>query len=169
MRTLTTGNPPSVPALVLPAANAVTTDLTPRLDWAASTVPAGTTFDSYELLVDDNADFSSPEISVSTVGVAASEFTPATDLAANSKYYWRVRSLNTAGDASAWSVVRYFLTAMTPPVLSAPADGFNVQNRRPTFDWIDATGATGYTLQASKVATFATIVLTGTVTTPTST
>src|SRR6185436_1602245 len=122
--------------------------------------PAGTVFQAYELMVDDNAEFASPEISVSIPGVTASEHTPAIDLAANTKYYWRVRSLNSVADASAWSAVRDFRTAMTPPLLSAPADAINVHSRRPTFDWSGVARATGYTLQASKVPTFASLALT---------
>ena len=111
VRTITTGNPPSVPALLSPATNALLTDRTPRLDWAASTVPVGTSFQAYELMVDDSPDFTSPQISVSIVGVTAHEHTPGTDLAAGTKYYWKVRSWNTDGDSSAWSPVRYFRIA----------------------------------------------------------
>ena len=111
VRTITTGNPPSVPALLSPATNALLTDRTPRLDWAASTVPVGTSFQAYELMVDDNPDFASPQISVSIVGVTAHEHTPGSDLAAGTKYYWKVRSWNTDADSSAWSPVRYFRIA----------------------------------------------------------
>ena len=76
--------------------------------------------------------------------------------------------MNDVADTSAWSAVRYFRAAMTPPVLTDPADGAYAHSRRPTFDWSDVAGATGYTLQASKVPTFAPLALTGTVTTPTS-
>ena len=168
-RTITTGNPPSVPALLLPALNALTTDYTPRFDWGTSIVPVGTTFDSYELQVDDNADFSSPTIDALVPGIGAHEYTPLADLAANTKFYWRVRSWSTAGDFSGWSAVRYFRAAMMPPVLSGPADGTNVQSRRPTFDWDDVAGATGYALQASKVPNFVPVVLTSTIATATST
>src|SRR6185369_12704498 len=41
VRSITTGNPPTVPMLLLPAVNALTTDFTPRLDWSTSTVPVG--------------------------------------------------------------------------------------------------------------------------------
>ena len=42
-------NPPSVPILALPVNNTLVTNLTPRLDWNDSSVPAGTTFQKYEL------------------------------------------------------------------------------------------------------------------------
>jgi Zn-dependent metalloprotease len=160
VRSLTTGNPPGVPTLLLPASNALTTDYTPRLDWAQSTLPTGTTFSKYELEVDNNADFSSPEITADITSLSTHEYTPATDLNANTKYYWRVRSWNTNNDYSSWSPVRYFRTAMVPPVLVSPGNGDSVHTDRPTIDWDDVVGASGYNLQVSKVSTFSPLTLT---------
>ena len=89
--TFTTGNPPSVPGLVSPANSALMTNLNPTLDWSDSTVPAGTTFNEYQVQVDDDADFSSPEAErfLSVVTSSSSVVGP---LDVNTKYYWRVRA-----------------------------------------------------------------------------
>ncbi len=164
VRSFTTGNPPNVPALLSPANNALTTDYTPRLDWAMSLVPIGAPdFNYYELQVDNNADFSSPVVQVGIGGQESHEYTLLTDLDPNTKYYWRVRAWNLNSEYSGWSVVRAFRTAITPPDLVSPLDGAELLNNRPTFDWSDVTGASGYTLQISTVPTFASLLSTVTV------
>jgi hypothetical protein len=158
----TTPTPPSTPALLTPAHNALTTDYTPRLDWTASTVPLGTAFDHYELWVDDDPAFGSP-YQASIAGLAGHEFTfPDVDaLNPNTTYSWKVRSFNDAVPGqqhSTWSAVRTIRTAVLPPTMSAPLDGDHPLHRRPTFDWSDVPGATGYVLQISKNSTFTLLV-----------
>jgi hypothetical protein len=75
-------------------------------------------------------------------------------LTANTKYWWRVNSYNTDGEYSSWSLVRYFRTALTPPVLSLPAFGAYITETKPTFDWGDVTDASGYTIQVSRNSAF---------------
>jgi uncharacterized repeat protein (TIGR01451 family) len=164
IRSLKTANPPSVPFLLSPALNALTTDYTPRLDWATSTVPTGTVFDHYQIQVDDTADFLSTTVDQDVLGPTSHEYTLTSDLNPNTKYFWRVRSYNTAGEYSAWSLVRYFRTAILPPTLGAPADASTVLSLRPTFDWGDVTGASGYTIQISKNNTFTLLVVNTTIT-----
>ncbi len=163
VRSFITGNPPSVPSLLTPALNALITDYTPLLDWAVVTVPALTTFDHYQVQVDDSADFSTSPISQDVSGLANHQVELATTLDPNAKYYWRVRSWNTLGDFSGWSLVRNFRTAMIAPSLDSPIGGITVGSRKPTFDWSDVTGATGYTLQVSSSSTFTTLAATYTV------
>jgi parallel beta-helix repeat protein len=154
--TLHTANPPSVPSLHSPSNNALTTDLTPTFDWEQS---SGSAFDHYQIQVDDNADFSSSVIDANVSGVSNHTYTPSADLNSNTKYYWRVRTWNTAGDYSDWSTVRSFREAILPPGLVTPIGGITVGNRKPVFDWNDATGATGYTLQVSLNSSFSSYVL----------
>jgi predicted phage tail protein len=98
-----------VPVLISPAHNAVTTDLTPRLDWGLVTVPPLTTFDHYELqLAATDGSFTS---TITTSPLTAHEYTPVVNLAAGKTFTWKVRSWNTAGDSSSWSVTRSFRTA----------------------------------------------------------
>jgi hypothetical protein len=166
IRTIHTAVPPSVPSLLLPASNALTTDYTPRLDWGVVTLPVGTAFGFYRVQVDDDPAFGSPAVDVGS-GVLTNkdvhEYTPGSDLNPNTKYYWRVSSYNGAGEYSAWSLVRYFRTAILPPTLQAPADTISVPTVRPAFNWGDVSGASGYNLQVSKNNTFTQIVLNATI------
>jgi hypothetical protein len=65
-------------------------------------------------------------------------------LAANTTYYWRVRATN-GEDTSAWSDTWYFTTlpAIRAPFLLTP-DGVTNVSTKPTLDWEDIDGATGY-------------------------
>jgi hypothetical protein len=167
-RSFHTGNPPSIPLLVLPANNALTTDYTPRLDWSLVTLPVGVTFGHYQVQVADNAAFTAPAVNESGLtDRLVHEYTPVTDLNANTKYYWRVRSYNAAGEYSAWSLVRTLRTAIAPPTSLTPAEGASTTNRRPAFDWADMAGASGYTIQVSRNAGFTSIVVNKTVVTST--
>jgi predicted phage tail protein len=98
-----------------------------------------------------------------------SDFTPAADLASNTRFYWRVRAVNVANSFdhfSAWSPVWSFRTVLAAPesLLVIP----NVINPlQPTFDWANATGpgtVTNYTIQISTSPTFSTFIVNGTTT-----
>jgi hypothetical protein len=111
IRSLTTANPPPVPSLVSPNNNAKKTSLKPLLDWSNSTpLPAGTTFQMYELQISTDPGFTSPTTVSVTGSVTNSSYTPATNLNPNTPYYWRVRACNTLGQCSAWSTARNFTT-----------------------------------------------------------
>lgn len=157
VRTLTTANPPSIPMLLAPSNNSLTRDYTPRLDWANVKLPAGTTFDKYELQLATDSAFTAPTNVEITGLVTDSEYTPTSDLAPNTRYYWRVRAFNTDGQHSAWSASRSFRTAVLPPTLTAPSDTESLLNRRTTFDWNDVPGATSYTIQISTKDNFSVV------------
>jgi parallel beta-helix repeat protein/VCBS repeat-containing protein len=164
----TSANPPSVPVLVSLVNNTLTTDYTPRLDWKDSVVPLGTVFDKYQIQIAKEI-FTNSTVPVIdedvTGGVAVSEFTPSSDLDANTKYYWRVKAYNDAGQYSAWSSVWYFRTAMKPPVLSAPANVPDpaLEETRPVFEWGDVSGALNYTLQVSASSSMSSPIISATV------
>ena len=157
----TTANPPSIPVLVAPANNALTTDYTPKLDWSNVTVPLGVTFDHYQLQVATDAAFTSIVLDKSDlVNLTDSEFTFPADLRDNTTFYWRVRSFNSLGQYSGWSLTRTFRTALLPPIPTLPANGEIVlSNPRPTFDWSDIAGATTYSLQVSRDSTFSKLLI----------
>ena len=124
----TTGAPPpstpSAPTLVSPV-NAATVTLPVTLDWSDVTAAA-----SYQIQIDDSSSFSAPRVVDQTV--TASQFTIAS-LAAR-QHWRRVRGINSAGTAGAWSSVRSF----TPQ--SAPVPGSNTGLRSPTANAADSGG-----------------------------
>jgi len=126
--------PPGVPTLVSPADNTNTNDNTPAFDWTDVIDTSGVT---YQLQVDNNADFSSPEIDVS--GLAPSTFTSGVGLL-DSNYNWRVRAIDGAGNVGSFSTVFAFLVdTVVPgvPILIAPSDVALTNDNTPTFDWSD--------------------------------
>jgi hypothetical protein len=161
----TTANLLGIPKLVSPGNTALITYYRPKLDWNNSSVPTGVLFGYYRIQLTTAADtyFTSPlsDVQVST-GPTASEYTPLSDLASNTGYLWRVRAYNNLKQYSVWSNVFSFRTAILPPVLVSPADGdLTITTRRPVLDWGDVTGASGYAVQISKVANFASTMMTG--------
>jgi hypothetical protein len=89
---------PPAPALLEPADGAMTTDNTPTFRWAAvadNSMPV-----TYGLQVDNDPDFSSPEIDVS--GLVDNLYTPPVGLPFEN-YSWRVQARDNAGNVGAWS------------------------------------------------------------------
>jgi hypothetical protein len=160
--TFTTGNPSSTPNLVSPVSNALVLTTTPLLDWSNSSLPSGTSFAYYQVQVATSSSFTSPSLDNSSqTSLTASQLTsPA--LAANTTFYWRVRSANTVSgvtNLSAWSSVGSFRTALQAPELFLPVNGASVTGLRPTLDWTDVSGVTGYTIQVSKSNLFSSLVV----------
>ncbi len=117
---------PGQPALSSPADGSGTCDSTPIFAWVAT---SGAT--SYQLQVDDDPGFGSPEIDEIT---SETSFTPAASLAPGT-YYWHVQASNPCG-ASAWSEV-WDLTMLScaPPatVGVSPDSGFSAPGTLLTF------------------------------------
>jgi hypothetical protein len=108
--TVTVPNPPSTPALLTPRYGALVRDTTPRFDWAISTVPAGTAFAHYQLQIQENYGRIAYDINVDSL--TSHEYTPSTSLPYwPAWYWWRVRAVNTAGEASDWAPWRWFYLA----------------------------------------------------------
>lgn len=79
-----------VPGLITPEYDATNQNQPLLLDW--QTVFTGLIFNvGYQLLVDDNSDFSSPEIDITTTGSSYN----VSDLDEIIKYYWKVRCYST--------------------------------------------------------------------------
>jgi hypothetical protein len=154
-------SPSAAPILALPANASLSQTYTPTFKWNPPVMPAGT-FKNYILQVDDHADFSSPEIERTTLTEPI--FPSDTPLASNTKYYWRVRVVNTSDELSNWSPVWTLRTVLQRPELVSPEADFASLQLRPFFDWDVPSGAetiTGYTIQFSKNDTFTQIVHTG--------
>jgi predicted phage tail protein len=71
---------------------------TPTFDWADVSDLSGVT---YELQTDDNADYSSPVLSKTSLTASGYTLTAGEALPAGT-YYWRVRVVDGAGNASVW-------------------------------------------------------------------
>jgi len=166
---LDTANPPGVPRLLSPPMNALLTNYRPRLDWTQSTVPLLTTFQHYHVKISTDPTFVAivDDATTNPFDVYNHEYKPLIALPATSKYYWHVQACNATipTQCSAWSPTWYFRTAVKVPIQNNPADLSSSNDHRPTFDWTVVTGASSYTLQISKRATFQneySMVLTGT-------
>jgi predicted phage tail protein len=134
---------PSAVTLVAPANALLTTNTTPAFQWNPAT--GGTTF-NYEIQVDNNNTFASPEAQTTT---AATTFTPGAPLA-DGLYYWRVRAINEQAAAGPYSMVRTFTVDTTPPAaptLLNPPDAGSVTTLTPAFSWLVSPTATGYILE----------------------
>jgi C1A family cysteine protease len=159
--------PPSVPSLVSPASNALMTDYTPTLDWSVVTLASGTSFGFYQVEVATDAGFVNFVTGTTITGLAGHAWDVIPDLLPRATYYWHVKACNDHAECSAWTTARTLRTAIAPPTLLAPATGTHSITYRPTFDWDDPAGATGYTLLISRNPGFTSLV--GTYTLPVST
>ena len=151
----TTGNPPSIPVLLSPANNLLTTTYSPpTFTWKASTPAA----DHYEIQVATDSAFASEFFHDTTTALT---YPSTLTLNPNTTYYWHVRAYNTSGDFSGWSTTWSLRAAMVPPTLSAPANSTDPLTLRPTFSWDPVPGVSDYSIQVSKNNTFTQIVLSG--------
>jgi LasA protease len=143
-------DPPPIPTLISPVSGSLISGYTPTLDW--NDMPGA---DYYQVQVSTSSSFATAYL-VYNQTPKPSEFGIPAALAANKKFFWRVRSYALNGQYSLWSPYRYFRTAMLPPVLLTPALGAALTTLRPTFDWVGVSGATSYVIQVSTVPDFST-------------
>jgi parallel beta-helix repeat protein len=131
--TIDTVAPPG-PSLQAPLNGTTTNDSTPTLKWTAITTENSWPV-TYGLQVDNDPDFSSPEIYQS--GLADNTYTSITELV-DGNYFWRVRAMDGAGNVGEWSIVWSFLIDTTPPgapMLVWPENGENINDGTPNLDW----------------------------------
>jgi len=141
-------NPPLAAfVLLLPVNNSLVTNYTPTLDWSDATPLA----DHYQIQINDNNNFSPPTIDQTAT---PSTFTPGAPLNPATTYYWRVRAFDAIGQASKWSTVYSFRTAVPPPTPDFPNMVSQPQSLRPFFDWDTVTTASSYNLQISTDRNF---------------
>ncbi|NMB60072.1 MAG: hypothetical protein GYA12_12950, partial [Chloroflexi bacterium] len=142
---------PTAPVLTAPASGTLTRITTPTLTW--NSVAGGVT---YQVQVDNQSTFVSPEISEEDTG-GVTAFTAASPIVVDGLYYWRVRAVNAAGEPGAWSAARYFTVDTNPPaapVLSLPADNSAGLRAIPLFTWGAAATASAYQFQFDDNADF---------------
>jgi hypothetical protein len=138
---------PTKPELSVPADGGRICESKPPFDWSSVSGAA-----SYRIQVDDDESFVSPVIDEQT---SQSIYAPAADLSPGT-YHWRVWALNDCGD-SGWTSASQFSIGMTleKPALASPADGGDICQPRPAFDWSSVDGATSYRIQVDDDESFA--------------
>ncbi|MFA5858223.1 MAG: FlgD immunoglobulin-like domain containing protein [Elusimicrobiota bacterium] len=151
--------PPPMPALVSPANASAQSSNNITFDWSDVTDPSGVT---YEVQIDNNADFSSPAVNQTALAVSTYANTVALG---NGTFYWRVRAKDGKSNYSSWSASRSFTItindAVPPavPTLTSPANSAALTSNSVAFDWTDVTDPSGvsYELQVAKETAFTTI------------
>ena len=131
---------PNAPTLVSPANGSLGNSATAALDWTDSVDSSG--IQGYEVQVDSDTLFSAP-LEWSGLVVPSTAVTGALP---EGPHAWRVRALDVAGNASAWSGARTFttdLTAPPTPVLLTPSDAGLVTATSPALDWADSVDPSG--------------------------
>jgi hypothetical protein len=109
------------------------------LSWSSVRKASG-----YEVQVDTNSGFGSPDFSASTVNT---KVVPTVTLPAGTAY-WRVRSV-VSGAQSGWSTSSFTVSPVTSPVPLSPVDGAHLQQPQdpPLLQWSAVQGASSYTVQ----------------------
>ncbi|MBI4119297.1 MAG: chitobiase/beta-hexosaminidase C-terminal domain-containing protein [Parcubacteria group bacterium] len=113
--------PPNTPVLATPTNESITSDNTPDLSWtAASPVdPDSDDTVTYDVQIDNNSDFSSPEYS--TFDISGTSATAST--LSDGLYYFRARAVDSNGYAGNWSSLIQFTIDTT-----APTGTFTINN-----------------------------------------
>lgn len=136
------------PTLLSPSNQATNVELPVTLSW--SNIPNA---NYYVLQVDNNSNFSSPEINLDNL--TTSQYT-ITNLSPNTTYYWRV-AVVVNSQQSAWSSVYSFTTKDLPllaPALVQPANNATGVSTQPKFTWLRVEGATKYHFQVAMSLSF---------------
>lgn len=144
---------PDPPGLVLPADGAPNMSMPFTLDWNDVA-----TADWYRVAVDDNDNFSSPEIDEQP---SSSQYQVTSGLTDGVKYYWRVMVHDHCGN-SVWSPRRSFtMECPTPgvPTLELPPNGVTDVSQPVTWDWSDVSGASKYHIQVDDDPAFGSLIV----------
>jgi predicted phage tail protein len=140
---------PEVPELIRPVDDEIietTTTLT--LEWGS--VEFG---DSYQVHVDNNSNFSSPEFDSS----GSTTNRNVSDSLEQGFYYWRVRAINKYDTPSEWSERWKFTVSIPPdkPVLLKPSDGVLIENTpRPVLAWGNVENGATYQVEVDNNSSF---------------
>jgi hypothetical protein len=126
--------------LISPEDGVTILDNVPTFEWNV-----GLNVDNHRLLVDNDADFSSPAENV-LLGASDNSYTPSMSLGPDN-YSWKVIAINTYGqtESSVWTFV---VTSLFPgkPVLYSPSDGVTTMDNTPTFEWTIGENANNHRL-----------------------
>jgi hypothetical protein len=149
---------PPAPSLVSPSDGTITSDNTPTFVWTSVTDPSGVT---YRIQVDNDPDFSSPEVNVA--GLTDDIYTSSALVSEN--YSWRVRAVDGAGNPSGWSSVWTFVIDTTAPTVTVSPDGTSTNSSPITFTMTFSESVTGLTASGITVTNWTKVTLSGSGTT----
>jgi len=142
-------DPPGVPGLYSPTNGASNLSQPISFDW--SNVSGAS---KYQLVIDNNSSFNSPEINVQPT---QSQYS-VSGLSAGTTFYWHVRAYNDCGWGQ-WSSLRSFSTenGCSPPgtsTLIGPANGSVNMELPILLDWSNVSGADLYWVQVDNNSSF---------------
>jgi len=136
--------------LLTPANLATDQARKPTFTWSAAQFAS-----SYNLVVDNDPSFASPEININT---SFTSFThTGTALAANTAFFWNVVAVNDLGTRDSTPATFSFTTLSNPPgafTLTAPANGATGAALTPSFQWTAAPLAEEYRIRVDDNADF---------------
>lgn len=121
--------------------------------------------DSYEVQISKTEDFS--ELAV-VRNSASTVFSGTQSLELYTKYFWRVRAVNRAGESD-WSQVWSFKTIISRPdpvVANTPSDSQSQVSINPQFTWEESDRAENYFIQISKKEDFSEVEFESTISDP---
>jgi subtilisin family serine protease len=139
--------PPGPFVLGAPAAGASQVSRTPVLSWTTASTASG-----YRLILDDDADLSSPLLDTPVTGTSLTIGSVAPLMPATT-YSWSVVASNMLGSTASSPVVSSFTTISLPPAtpwLSSPAAGATGVPTTPSLAWIAADRAESYTVRVDN-------------------
>lgn len=147
--------PPAPPVLVYPADSAINI---PRNNFQY-TWNSSYGANSYRIQVSIDPNFGSYIYNSTTAGTS---WTQSSQLAYDTRYYWRVQASSISGGTGVFSQSRTFKTIpglLPPPALNTPACGSSNITLTPLMKWGSVSGAVAYRLQIAVNSAYTTFAL----------
>jgi len=137
--------PPTATDLSVDQGDYCTIPLRPIFSWTFSD-PKGDSQGAYQVQVDNNSNFSSPEINSGKVFSSSESYAAPTPLSYNTTYYWRLKLWDEYDAESDWIYPPSPPGSPTPP----PGDSFRTPDHAypdPDFNWFPASPTEGELVQ----------------------
>jgi len=142
---------PNTATLLTPAQSSITADRTPYFSWSAVSDVGSSGINKYFIQADTDSLFSAPlSMSDSTTLL---NFTPAANLPADSRIFWRVRARDNAGNYASWSSRSFTIdnTAPASPIgLNVTPEGWS-STPNFTLSWTNPVDVSGIGMSLYKI------------------